>query len=180
MSKQTILVSSLYLLLHIVITKSFAQSKSIGTVVAGNSAKINSIVVDWNLGQVFSKSLSDQNKLLLTTGLMQPKDFEKISNPTLDSLVLLDNRYNLISLYPNPTNDHLFIINSQFMINIVEMSMLSMKGELLRFFYPPFSTPIFKKRIDLSGIVSGTYLMRINYILDNRYYRTKYYKFIKM
>ncbi len=166
------------------ITIGFAQSKapssSIETNTTGNSFNIGSMIIDWNIGQVFAKSFTDQMSLLLTSGFLQPKDFEKIMNPSLDSLSNLDLKYNLISVYPNPTNSHVYIFNAQERIKIVEMSLLNMKGELVNVFYPPFSTPSFKKKIALSNLVTGTYVLMLNYIIDNRYYRTKYLRIIKI
>lgn len=164
---------------------SYAQSNLlynsvVTTNTTGSTDFIGSYIIDWNIGQVFTKNFTDQSTLLITSGFIQSKDFSKIVDLSLDSLIKLDQQNNLISIYPNPTNNIIYVFNSQKRIIIVDMSLLNIKGELIKKFDPPFSTPSYNKLLFLSNIVTGTYIISINYIIDNRYFKSKYLKIIKI
>lgn len=146
----------------------------------GNTILSGAYIFDWNLGSTFTQSFTDNKFLLLTSGFIQSKDFEKIISPSLDSLLDMDKKMKLISLYPNPTNNYIFILNPQNDIHILNIFLYNAKGDLVKHFEPPYSTSSYNKMISLSSIISGTYIFSINYIIAGKYLRTKFFRIIKI
>ena len=174
----------LYFLLVISVLKSDAQVPKLlnfGSLNAsGASIQSGSLIFDWNLGSVFTKTFSDDQFLLLTSGFLQSKEVEKIISPDIDSLLDLDKRNHLITLYPNPTNNFLFISNPLSEVKIIHLKMYNIKGELMKNFDAAFSTTSDNKMISLVNFASGTYVFSLQYIIAGKYLRTKFLRIIKL
>lgn len=137
-------------------------------------------LVDWNFGEVFASSLTDNQKLLITTGFLQSKELQKILLPALDSLLDLDKDNSLLSVFPNPVADQLFVRNPHPLFKITEMNMYDIRGNLIKILEEPFSTPIFNMKIQLSNLSSGEYVLMVKYIINQKYYRAKIFKIVKL
>ena len=137
-------------------------------------------LVDWNFGEVFASSLTDNQKLLITTGFLQSKEYQKILLPSLDSLLDLDKDNSLLSIFPNPVSDQFYVKNIQPLFKITEMNMYNINGNLIKIIEEPFSTPIFNKKISVSNLPSGEYVLMVKYIINQKYYRTKLFKIVKL
>ncbi len=137
-------------------------------------------LVDWNFGEVFASSLTDNQKLLITTGFLQSKEYQKILLPSLDSLLDLDKDNSLLSIFPNPVSDQFYVKNIQPLFKITEMNMYNINGNLIKIIEEPFSTPIFNKKISVSNLPSGEYVLMVKYIINQKYYRAKLFKIVKL
>lgn len=137
-------------------------------------------LVDWNFGEVFANSLTDNQKLLITTGFLQSKEFQKILLPALDSLLALDKDNSLLSIFPNPVTDLFYVKNIHPLFKLTEMNMYDMRGNLIKIIDEPFSTPIFNQKIQVSNLSSGEYVLMVKYIINQKYYRAKIFKFVKL
>jgi hypothetical protein len=136
-------------------------------------------VVDWNFGEVLAYSLTDNQKLLITTGFLQSKEIQKVLLPSLDSLLALDKDNSLLSIFPNPVSNQLFVKNNHPLFKITEMNLYNIKGDLVKIMEEPFSTPIFNKNIQLSNLSNGVYVLLVKYIINQKYYRAKLFKVVK-
>lgn len=137
-------------------------------------------LVDWNFGEVFASSLTDNQKLLITTGFLQSKELQKILLPALDSLLDLDKDNSLLSVFPNPVVDQLYVKNIHPLFKITEMNVYDIRGNLIKIIEEPFSTPIFNKKIQVSNLSSGEYVLMVKYIINQKYYRAKIFKIVKL
>jgi hypothetical protein len=137
-------------------------------------------LVDWNFGEVFSSPLTDNQKLLITTGFLQSKVVQKILLPALDSLLALDKDNTLLAIFPNPVVDQFFVKNIHPLFKITEMNIYDIKGNLIKIIEEPFSTPIFNKNIQVSNLSSGQYVLMVKYIINQKYYRAKIFKIVKL
>ncbi len=137
-------------------------------------------LVDWNFGEVFASSLTDNQKLLITTGFLQSKELQKILLPALDSLLDLDKDNSLLSVFPNPVSDQLYVKNIHPLFKITEMNMYDIRGNLIKIVEEPFSAPIFNKKIQVSNLSSGEYVLMVKYIINQKYYRAKIFKIVKL
>lgn len=137
-------------------------------------------VIDWNFGEVFTNSFSDKEKLLITSGFLQSKSIEKLVKPITDSTQFLDKNSNYLTLSPTLVTDLVYINNKQALFKIVEVLIYDINGKMIKIVDEPFSTPVFTKSISLQNLTSGSYIMMISYIINQKYYRVKLFKFIKM
>lgn len=137
-------------------------------------------MVDWNFGEVMAFSLTDQQKLLITSGFLQSKEVQKILLPAVDSLLALDKDNTLLSIYPNPVSNQFFVKNNHPLFKITEMNLYNVKGDLIKIIEEPFSTPIFNKNIQVANLSSGTYILLVKYIINQKYYRAKFFKVVKL
>jgi hypothetical protein len=146
---------------------------------SSGSYKSDILVIDWNLGEVLGASLTKDQKLILTTGFLQSSAQQKIIVPATDSLLSIDRDSSILSIYPNPTKDHVYIKNIHPLFKIVEMYLYDINGHLIKLIGEPYSTTFFDQKIILTNISSGTYILVAKYIINQKYYRAKIFKIIK-
>ena len=138
------------------------------------------LAFDWNFGEVFTSSLTDNSKSLITTGFLQSNEIEFIITPKINDSFALDYIKNLIPIYPIPATAFIHINNPNAAVKIVEMNMYNLKGDFFQTIPEPFSTTLFSKKIILEDLIPGIYFIQVKYIVSQKYYRTRIYKIIKL
>lgn len=160
-----------------------AQKNSIDpTTINASSGSFKTMfqVIDWNFGETFTASFTDNNKLLITSGFLQSKTFEQLIIPAIDTIQYLDKYPNFLTVSPTLVTDFLRLKNSQPLFKIVEMTIYDINGKLLKIIDEPFSTPAYTQKINIQHLTNGTYILMAKYIINQKYYRAKVFKFIKM
>lgn len=160
-----------------------AQNKFIDPVTLNASSgtyKTMFQVIDWNFGESFTASLTDKNKLLITSGFLQSKAFEQLIIPAVDTLQFLDKNPNYLTVSPTLVTDFLRLKNSQPLFKIVDLTIYDINGNLLKIIEEPYSTPAYTQKINIQHLTNGTYILMAKYIINQKYYRVKVFKFIKM
>ncbi len=136
---------------------------------------------DWNLGEVFTKPISNANNLLITPGFLQSFDMEVIIKSNLDTVTKTDTLQKYIKTYPNPVVNNLYIQLLQLNLKILSINLLDQNGNSLALYDEQFNTQVhFSKIIPMGVYAPNLYLLSIRYVLKGNYYRTMIFKIIKI
>jgi len=147
--------------------------------VGGSYTNIN-LMFDWNIGEVFSKPISNTNKLLVTPGFLQSFDMEVIIKSNVDTVLIIDTIQKYINAYPNPVKNDLQISLLQINLKILSIILLDQNGNSLQVFDEQFNTQVhYNKTLHMGFYAPNLYLLSIRYVLKGNYYRTKIFKIIK-
>lgn len=141
----------------------------------------NALSIDWNLGEVFTATLNDNIKTILTSGFLQSREVEFMLPPNANlEYLTLDTVKLLFPIYPNPTKNFISIKNPNANVKIVEMNLFDYKGADVYSIKEPYSSPTYTKQIYLAHLLQGTYFIQVKYIVNQKYYRSRISKIIKL
>ncbi len=170
--KNKLFFTSIFLLL-ININNVKAQSITPSVINAsGYSGTISGQVFDWSIGEMTLVSTYTGSTLIVTQGLLQPY--------MLSSKIENSQKNNLIHVFPNPTNS---IININFDNAIkgeLTYRLQNMEGKSLIFKTIPNVQTISNEQINIESLPDATYLLTINYGIEDTTQETVTYKIQKI
>ena len=148
---------------------------------SGGSYQLNTLMINWSVGEVFSTTLSQSDKLIVSTGFLQSKEVDIILVPPTDTILPIDSIHLNIKVFPNPVKSNLNLTIAQSNIKVISIALYSVQGNLLNVIDEPLNDAVlYSRSIIMTPYPAGTYLLAVRYIIDNLHYRTKLFKIIKI
>ena len=127
MQKHFILQSVFFVVFALSTTTSFSQN----TInVAGHSAVINGMKFDYSIGEMTLVTTQRNNNLIITQGLLQPTESGTADNQSGGGTSLTD-MSDRIKVYPNPTENILFIETIETMDTEISYQLFDAAGKVL-------------------------------------------------
>lgn len=143
--------------------------------VNGKSAMINSIHMDFNLGESLSiLTLFSKKNFLISTGNLQP-NYESLPFRILDESTFLQVKWG-----PNPVSDLLMLRVAQEGVVVKSVQVSEVNGQIIHFLMGPFSGLNFNKQISFASVNTGIYFIQINYVVGHSSTKYKILKVLKI
>lgn len=138
-------------------------------------------IFDWNMGEVFSNTLSNSSKILITQGFLQSFEKDIIIKQKNDTSTSYDTLQKYIIAYPNPVRNNLQITLIQYNLKILSINLLDQNGNTLQFYDEQFNNQLhYAKSISMGKYPPNIYLLSVKYVLKGNFYRTKIFKIVKI
>jgi len=148
---------------------------------SGGSYVNNNMVINWSFGEVFSTTLTESNKIIVSTGFLQSKDMDIILVPPTDTILPIDSTHLAINVFPNPVKSYLNLTIAQSDIKLISIALYSIQGNLIQTIDEALNdAKLYNRSILMTPYPSGTYILAVRYIVDDFHYRTKLFKIIKI
>ena len=127
---------------------------------ASNSAIIDGNIFDYSIGEMTLVSTERNANIIVTQGYLQPNAASS-SSPTDDSAPpsSLANLANKVSVYPNPTENILYIEMEETSKGSVSLQLLDATGKIVLRKTENFVEGNNKYSLDLSAIAAGNYYL---------------------
>ncbi|HOZ52454.1 MAG TPA: T9SS type A sorting domain-containing protein [Chitinophagaceae bacterium] len=127
---------------------------------ASNSAIINGVHFDYSIGEMTLVSTDRNENLIITQGFLQPQ-----SIPASDGAQIvqsgINDLANQIKVYPNPTQNLLFIEPSEMLDNQFDFQLLDINGKVIVRKNDQQLISANKYTLDLSSFAAGNYFLLI-------------------
>ena len=152
--------------------------KNINTL--SSTATILNFTLDWNFGQVFSKTIIDTNNFIITTGFLQAQNKDYIIMLPTAIASIYDSAYIGIKIFPNPVISKLFVYESVRAVKIVSIHLYNINGKLLNTIDNQFELNTSPYIVNFETIAPGYYIIAVTFddIFHKRYVNK--FKIIKL
>ena len=147
--------------------------KNINTL--SSTATILNFTLDWNIGQVFSKTQIDSNNIIITTGFLQAQNKDYIILLPTAIASIYDSAYIGIKIFPNPVISKLFVYESVRGVKIVSIHLYNINGKLLNTIDNQFELNTSPFTVNFETIASGYYIIAVTF--DNIFHKRYVNKF---
>ncbi len=127
---------------------------------ANNSAVINGNTFEYSIGEMTLVSTERNNNLIITQGYLQPQQLsshqDNSSHSTLSDLT------DKIKVYPNPTENILFIESSEALAGTITYQLLDASGKIILRKNENQVAGNNKYSLDLSSLAAGSYFLLLH------------------
>ena len=148
---------------------------------AGGNYSFISSNINWSFGEVFSTTLSNSDKLILTTDFLQSNNSDIILIPPNDTLYADDSIQFSIKAFPNPATSTIFLSIDQSRLKLLTIELYNSIGNKLYSVDEILNNSLlYNKAIPLTSYTVGTYLLVVKYVFNKNHYRTKVFKIVKV
>lgn len=144
--------------------------------VAGNTAHINGMTFEYSIGEMVLINTVKSNKLVVTQGLLQPN--QQSNGPTISPSTISTN--DLTKVYPNPTQNILFIELDELSEVSCEYKLLDATGKVVWTKQETIQQGLHKVVVDVQNYASGTYYLMLNKTYSNERIENYSYKIVKL
>ena len=128
---------------------------------ASNSAEINGIRFEYAIGEMTLISTEKNTNLIVTQGFLQPNSSGKgAHDATSDDQ--LSNLAGLIKVYPNPTDNILFIEASETLQGDFNFQLMDVSGKIIMDKKSAQTLASQKWNLNLSALAAGSYFLMVN------------------
>ena len=128
--------------------------------VASHTATLDGLVFDYSIGEMTSISTEKNSTFLITQGFLQPADSAKWSSSPTNLSPFSDVSSN-IQIYPNPTEDLLFVESEDFNPGGVTLKLMDALGNVLKAQNEKQASGKNKYSLDLKSFANGQYFLLI-------------------
>lgn len=129
---------------------------------ASNSAEINGVRFEYSIGEMTLISTEKNANLVVTQGFLQPNTAPgtKASDAASDNQ--LSNFANLIKVYPNPTENILFIEATETLSASFDFQLMDVSGKIIMDKKAAQMLSTQKWNLNLSALAAGSYFLMMN------------------
>lgn len=128
--------------------------------VAGNSVHINGMTFEYSIGEMALVSTERNANLIVTQGMLQPNNSGSVANDAPVNTILSDISEN-IKVYPNPTQNILFVESFETQIGNYSYQLLDGVGKMVLNKEGQIQVGLNKFTLDLQSYAAGTYYLMI-------------------
>lgn len=128
---------------------------------AGGSGEIAGSVYEYSIGEMALVHTASSANLIVTQGLLQPME-ESVG---IAALPLPDNA---LTVYPNPSEDIVYIQPNLSGSGMLTMILLDITGRQLKQQLAPLQSGNEKQSMTLSSLASGSYLLKVIFSQNNQ------------
>ena len=128
--------------------------------VAGNSAKINGMTFEYSIGEMTIVSTEHNANLIVTQGMLQPSSQTNQPQTTPNGNTL-NNLADQIKVYPNPTQNLLFVETNETQIGDYSYQLFDGVGKIVLSQSGQTIIGLNKFSLDLQSIAGGTYYLML-------------------
>ncbi len=128
--------------------------------VAGNSAQINGMTFDYSIGEMTLVSTERNANLIVTQGMLQPQGSGIAANDAPSNTTLSDLSDN-IKVYPNPTQNILFVETYETQVADYSYQLMDGLGTVVLNKEGQTLVGLNKFELDLQSLAAGTYYLML-------------------
>ncbi|QLH45957.1 MAG: T9SS type A sorting domain-containing protein [Bacteroidota bacterium] len=126
--------------------------------VTGNSAKINGMTFDYSIGEMTLVSTERTSNFIITQGLLQPGNTGSQA-PDADGNNILNDLSDRVRLYPNPTDNLLFVELQALVSGECNYELFDATGKVVLSRKETQQEGINKFQLELNALAAGTYYL---------------------
>lgn len=150
-----------------------SEAQSIGPDIlnsTGGSATLNNQTFEWSIGESIATHTAISNNLVITHGVLQPiivqEDTSHIKTPKLADFQ--------ISVYPNPSEDNLYIKLNLSAATTLSYVLYDMQGRVMLEKKELRIEPAAVELISLNKLAAASYMLKIHCVVNGRHYYNNY------
>jgi len=132
------------------------------------------VLLDWNWGEAVGQGYFNSHKYIISAGFLQNK------NKDLALFAQLDHFFIHLKYGPNPANNYLAIHWTQAGVQLENIVIINLQGQIVKIIKGPFSTLHFFMQIDVTELSTGLYNLYLTGVIGEAQKFTRCIKLYKI